>query len=404
MPSVSVVYRKDKLNKKGDAPIHFRIIKDRKISYISTGFMVHQDFWDFEKNKIKSKHPHSKRIKSVIDSKFSEVQDQVFDFDNKNKSVTSRKIRDNVYGKKPIDFFPFADKLIKESYENGGKIGTYDKNCSIIEKLRIYTVSRNITFHDIDYDFLAKYETYLRGKAHKNKTNTVGKDFRYIRRIFNEAIKQDIIEYKENPFNKYTIKTEITERIYLSDDEIDNIENCVTTPGTRMELHKDMFIFACYVGGIRISDLLMIRWKEFDGTHLNFTTKKTSSQISIKIPSKGLDILAKYKTKDVKSTDFIFPMLAYSLNLEDDKAVDKAISCATAYINKNLGLIKTKLEMKKHLSFHVSRHSWATRALKKGMRIEYVSKIMTHSNLKTTQIYAKIVNSELDRAMDIFND
>ena len=59
--------------------------------------------------------------------------------------------------------------------------------------------------------------------------------------------------------------------------------------------------------------------------------------------------------------------------------------------------------MSKHISFHISRHSWATRALRKGMRIEYVSKILTHSDLKTTQIYAKIVNSELDIAMEIFN-
>ena len=47
MASVSIIYRKDKLNKKDEAPIHFRIIKDRKISYLATGFMVHQDFWDF---------------------------------------------------------------------------------------------------------------------------------------------------------------------------------------------------------------------------------------------------------------------------------------------------------------------------------------------------------------------
>jgi integrase/recombinase XerD len=146
MASVSIIYRKDKLNKKGEAPIHFRIIKDRKISYIATGFMVHQDFWDFEKNKIKSKHPNSKRIKSVIANKFSEVQDQVFDFDNKNKSVTSKRIRNEVYGMKPTDFIPFAEKLAKESYKNGGKIGTYNKNLSVIEKLRTYANGRNFTF------------------------------------------------------------------------------------------------------------------------------------------------------------------------------------------------------------------------------------------------------------------
>ena len=132
MASVSIIYRKDKLNKKGEAPIHFRIIKDRKISYIATGFMVHQDFWDFEKNQIKSKHPNSKRIKSVIANKFSEAQDKVFDFDNKNKSVTSKRIRNEVYGMKPTDFIPFAVKLAKESYKKGiSLLAPSDENYSI---------------------------------------------------------------------------------------------------------------------------------------------------------------------------------------------------------------------------------------------------------------------------------
>ena len=61
------------------------------------------------------------------------------------------------------------------------------------------------------------------------------------------------------------------------------------------------------------------------------------------------------------------------------------------------------LEIQKHIHFHTSRHTFATRALRKGMRIEYVSKLLGHANIKTTQIYAKIVNEELDKAMEIFN-
>jgi site-specific recombinase XerD len=68
-----------------------------------------------------------------------------------------------------------------------------------------------------------------------------------------------------------------------------------------------------------------------------------------------------------------------------------------------LKIIAAKAGIEKHISFHSSRHTFATRALKKGMRIEYVSKLMGHTNLKTTQIYAKIVNEELDKAMDVFN-
>jgi site-specific recombinase XerD len=62
-----------------------------------------------------------------------------------------------------------------------------------------------------------------------------------------------------------------------------------------------------------------------------------------------------------------------------------------------------KLEIEKNISFHTSRHTFATLALKKGMRIEHVSKILGHATIKETQIYAKIVNEDLDLAMDLFN-
>ena len=72
--------------------------------------------------------------------------------------------------------------------------------------------------------------------------------------------------------------------------------------------------------------------------------------------------------------------------------------------NKNLKAITKKASIEKHISFHSSRHTWATRALRKGMRIEHVSKLMGHANIKITQIYAKIVSSDLDNAMNVFND
>ncbi len=74
------------------------------------------------------------------------------------------------------------------------------------------------------------------------------------------------------------------------------------------------------------------------------------------------------------------------------------------YANKDLKFIAEKVGIEKNISFHTSRHTWATRALRKGMRIEYVSRLMGHSSIKTTQVYAKIVNEDLDRAMDVFDE
>ena len=97
-------------------------------------------------------------------------------------------------------------------------------------------------------------------------------------------------------------------------------------------------------------------------------------------------------------------MLPLDLKLDDPQAVDLQISRATAHINNSLKAIKKLTNISKHISFHISRHTWATRALKKGISIDKVSKLMGHAAIRETQIYAKIVNSELDKAMDAFND
>lgn len=402
MASVSTVLRTDKVNKKGEAPIHFRIIKDRKISYIASGIMIPVDLWDADKNKIKSKFTNSKRFNSTLANRFAEIQDQVYEHDTNNKSVTSRQLRDKVYGKKPTDFFPFADNIVK-TYLTEGKIGSYDKNKAIIAKLKDFVKDANIAFQDITADFLTKYESHLRTE-HGNSVNTIHKDIKFIRKLFNDAYRLEYIEHSLIPFNRYKLKTEKTERTYLSEDELKLIVDLELTPGSKMALHRDMFVFASYSGGLRVSDMLQIKWNDFDGTNINFTIKKTGNQLSIKVPNKGLEIIENLKPEITDNNAFIFPVLTYGLDYNDPRILDDAIGNATAYINKNLKLIATKAKVTKPLSFHISRHTWATRALKKGMSIDKVSKLMGHSAIKETQIYAKIVSSELDKAMDVFND
>ncbi len=71
-------------------------------------------------------------------------------------------------------------------------------------------------------------------------------------------------------------------------------------------------------------------------------------------------------------------------------------------INNALASISKKIELNKRLAFHMSRHTFATNALNNGMRIEHVSKIMDHSSIRVTEIYAKVINTELDASMDKF--
>ena len=402
MATISIIYRKDKLNKKGEAPVHFRIIKDRKVSYIASSIMLPEDHWDFKSNKVKPKHPNSARLNSYLTNKHTELQDKVFEHETVQRSSTSRQLKDKVFGKKPTDFFVFASESIKDSEQNRS-IGTIDGNRSVIAKLKEYVKGSSLAFQDINFDFLIKYERYLKTKI-GNAPNTIHKDFRYLRKLFNDAYRQDLIEHKDIPFLKYQMKVQKTERVYLTEEELKLIEDFKPTTGKKIELHKDMFVFAAYAGGPRVSDVLQMKWMDFDGSNINFTIMKTGAQLSIRVPNKALAILEKYRPEKPNASGFLFPMLPEGLDMKNEREVDSAISSATAYINKNLKIIAKGAGIEKSISFHTSRHTWATRALKKGMSIDKVSKLMGHAAIRETQIYAKIVSSELDKAMDVFND
>lgn len=402
MATVAIVFRKDKVNKKGQSPIHFRITKNRRPVYIASGVAVSKEHWDDKNLKVKSGHKNSARLNSYLSNKHTEIYNSILENEITSKSLTSSLLKQKLFGRAPQKYLPFTDKVV-QTYKKEGRIRTHYNALAIINKFRGFCRNEKITFQDITPAFLAKYENYLRTELN-NKTNTIHKNLKFHRKVFNDAIRQDVIEYDASPFRKYQMRLEKTQRDYLSEEELLGIEGYSAKPGSKLELHKNMFVFASYTGGIRVSDMLKLQWKDFDGTHLHLVIKKTGVQVSIKVPNKGLEILNSLKRTDHSRESFIFPMFPNRLDLGNPEAVDRAISRCTALINKNLKIIAEAVGIRKILSFHISRHSFAVRALRKGISIDKVSKLLAHSNIRETQIYAKIVNEELDKAMDVFND
>lgn len=401
MPSFKVFPNKLKLNKNGEAPIYLRLIKDRKPTYLSLGYHIKIEDWDFEKSRVKKSHPNSARMNNYIAQKLAEAQGHSLELEGKEKGGNSKSIIKAVIGQVSQSFLKYADKYIEE-LRHKAKTGTFDKAKAVIGKLKTYLGTNDLLFEEITVIWLKNYEMYLRTTL-GNTTNTIHGNYKIIRRLINEAVSEEIMPFEKNPFLRYKMKTEKTSIEYLTDDELTRIEKLDLIAGTKMDIHRDMFVFASYTGGIRISYILQLQWKNFNGLHIIIKIQKTGSPLSVKVPTTGLKILEKYKTPENTPDDFIFPIFRNDLNYTDPHYLFKAISSATAYTNKDLKEIAIKAKIKKRLHFHTSRHTFATRALRKGMRMEYASKIMGHSNLKTTQIYAKVVNEELDRAMEIFN-
>lgn len=401
MATVSIILREDKIKKDGTAPLHFLIIKDRKKSKITTGLSIEPKYWNDQKQVIKPGATNSARINSLLKNKLAELQDKVFEHETISKSLTTKRLKEKIFGKTPTSFFEVAEKVIA-IYGKENRISTMDGAQATLNKIEEFNKSKNLMFQDITPAFLNQYDSYCR-LEYGNGTNTIHKDMKFIRKVFNDAIRMDAVEVQESPFLKYKMKTEKTQREFLNEYEFAAISLVECSPNSLMSLHRDMFAFAGDNGGLRVSDVLLLKWRNVDETHIHTTMRKTGVQISIKIPSKAKIIIEKYRPKNPNPEGYVFPILPDGLNENDARLLDNEISKATAYINKNLKVLANNAGISKPVSFHISRHTFATRALRKGISIDKVGKLMGHANLRETQIYAKIVNEELDKAMDAFN-
>jgi len=401
MATVKLLLKPNKVNKDGESPLYIRITKDRQSKFISLGITLNPDQWD-EKNRTVKKHPNAVRLNNLIAQKVADAHGVSLEMEAKNKFVSSKVIKNKVMGKNSLTFSDYANEYLKRVYKEK-RMGTHDKVKAVLSKLNTYTNNATLNFADIDVQFLKKYESYLKDDL-GNGINTVHSNLKIFRKLFNDAVREEIIDFQNNPFNKYKLKTEKVKMEYLTEDELKLFEEIVLDNGSMLDHHRNAYVFSCYAAGIRISDILQLKWKDFDGTNITIEMYKTKEMVSVKLPNKAMEIISKYKTDSPdESENYIFPFLDSNKEY-DEEQLFKAISSRTAYANKDLGKIVKKIGLGKDISYHSSRHTWATRALRKGMRIEYVSKLLGHSSIKTTQIYAKIVNAELDKAMDIFND
>lgn len=407
MASIAKILRLDKVNKKGEAPIYFRIIKHRKVRYIATGVRLEKKYWNKSKEVVRSTHTNHKRLNSYLTNKFAELQDKVFEHETISKSLDTGKLKGLILGKAPTEFLPYAHKDLAILWK-AGKVGTHDKRKSIINKLTAYMAGKKLYFQSIDSTFLFKYEKYLR-EHHGNKTNTVHRDLKYIRTMFNNAIREDLIDPSITPFLKYKLKTEKAHRQYLTEDELKLVEKYKAPKYSKIDMHRDMFVFASNAGGLRISDILLLSHSSIEKNHLHISIRKTGSQLSLQIPKVAMAIIKKWKSAPGASKRFVFPILPdgynkLDLSTENKKLLDNRISSATVAVNKSLKVIALEVGIKKNVSTHIARHTWATRALQKGITIDKVSKLMGHSQLRETQIYAKIMSGELYKAMDVFDE
>jgi len=191
----------------------------------------------------------------------------------------------------------------------------------------------------------------------------------------------------KNPFGQFQLKFDKYDRQYLSERELKLIEHTIFT-SDRLERVKEFFIFSCYTGlsYIDVKQLTLDQIvRGIDNNYWIYTKReKTNELVKVPILPEALLIIEKYRAiaKEINS-ELLFPL---SSNQKTNSYLKEiAIQCG---IHKNI-------------TFHVARHTFATTVLlSNGVPIETVSKLLGHSKLTTTQIYARVLEHKISEDID----
>lgn len=406
LPTFKVVIRKEKVSKITNlAPVCLRITKDRESTYKKI-FSIKPEFFDERNQCVKKSCLNAEVLNARLSEITSEYKNEVLMLSTSRTTKGVSEIRNKINNHYFLDLFEYSENKQKKYY-NEGNHSMYMKTKSVIAKLQSYIKQDKLKINSITIDFLYKYEDYLI-KELKNNRNTITNNMKVLSKIVSDIYKEYDLDESANPFRKYKFKKEEPQRVFLEENEIKRIIDLKFTPLNSLFDAREIFIVECF-SGIRISDILTLKWKHYDGESLDVKARKTKKRNRIPVSEKVKTIIEKRKRvlllngKPINPNDYIFNILKVDVETADAHDSYNEISSATAVINKKLKIIANKAKIKKNITTHVGRHSFATLLITKGATIYDVKELLGHQDVKITQIYTNLVDERKQKAINLIN-
>lgn len=140
----------------------------------------------------------------------------------------------------------------------------------------------------------------------------------------------------------------------LTNLDIKIISDYKLTPGSEMAIHRDLFLFSYYICGLRLSDILTLKWDNFDGTNIHYYSRKSKTPSIISLSAEAMTIISKYSHYG-KKDKYIFPVLAGRIDEHNIENINRVTPFIEKLINTNLNTIARIAGIDKNISYHVSR-------------------------------------------------
>lgn len=392
--SVLFFVKKDKQKANGNYPIWCRITMDKLPVTFNLRTDVKPELWNAKTGKAEGRTMEATQINNYLDLVHGRLF-SIYQGLQLTGKCSAEEVKNEFLGRKKevVDerepYEKYLVKLFEKNNENYEKLvghsiiqKTYGRYVQTLSLLKFFMQSEysktDMLLEEITPMFVSDFKVYLISTG-KYKNNTVSKHMQRFKKIITTAKDNGYIT--TNPFAGFEMQWEESDRCYLTEEEVMRlIEKQFATK--RLEEVRDMFIFSCYTGlaycDVKALTEYNIR-KSFDGKFwIMINRQKTSTAASIplfKIPEL---IIEKYKGK--VDNGCLLPI----------KSNQK--------MNEYLHEIAILCGINKKLTTHVARHTFATTiTLANGVPMESVSKMLGHSKIETTEIYAKITNSKISR-------
>ena len=394
--SIVFIIQKGKAKADGRVPIMARITVNGEMTHFSTKMDIKPERWLSQDYRTVGQTKQEREINSTLDDLRSMVKRRYHELINNGEAVSATILKNSILSleEKCITLLPLCDMFTKDYYQLvvSGSVtkDTYQRYILTRNRLEEYMGEKygisDISIANINHNFIKGFDLWLRSK-HKSCNNTAAKLVKHFRTIFNLALNNDWV--RADPFASYKIQLERVDRGYLTQDELAKLIQ-KDLESERLSVVRDMFLFSCYTG-LAYTDVEQLTSDciQTDGEgRQRIVTKRQKTKVGVTIPLLEIPKLIIEKYKDSRrgrnKEDRLLPL--YS----------------NQKVNNYLKEIATLCEINKELSYHLARHTFATTVtLANGMPIETVSRLLGHTSIKTTQIYARITDTKIGADMDI---
>ena len=348
----------------GKAPVMARITIDGDIATFSAKLFVTPSLWNAEAGKVNGKSAEAVEINPQLEEIKARINNHYYQILRADDFVTSEKVRNAFLGIGVME-----NCILKDFQTMNKEFGDMVEAFMWEKKKRT-----DMAYKELTKDFIDDFDSYLRNEKGLS-ANTLWIYTMPVLSLTDKAWRRGII--RTDPFSEYKLEMEETDRGYLTEEELQTVANTVFVD-KQTNLVRDMFLFGCFTGlsyiDIKTLTFDKIQRMDFDGEEW-IITRHTKTKVSSNVPLMEIakELIERYK--GLAKDDFVFPMPSNG-------------TC-----NDHLKKIATVCGINKEVTFHLSRHTFATTVyLCNGGTIEALSKILGHKHISTTQIYAVVTN------------